>query len=77
MHGISRHTKSSRANRIVAAIMGSVMFVVVLFSALYIVSNANHDCIGEHCQSVHVFINVRTISGSSEAEQSRRYFQHC
>lgn len=45
MHG----TDVSGWKRILAGIMGCLLLVMVLFSALYIVEEAEHDCCGETC----------------------------
>ena len=37
------------SNRIIAAIMGFMMLVVVLVSASYVAVEAVHDCTGEEC----------------------------
>ncbi len=35
--------------RIAAGIMGTLMLFIMLFSAFYIVAEADHDCTGEDC----------------------------
>ena len=39
----------SRAKRIAAGVMGLMMLVLVLLSALYMAAEADHDCAGEDC----------------------------
>ena len=39
----------NRFNRAFSGIMAVMMLVVVLFSAMFIVSHADHDCTGEDC----------------------------
>lgn len=41
--------KTNRRNRLLVAIVLIVFISVSLFSTLFIVHHANHDCIGEHC----------------------------
>ncbi len=42
-------TGTSKAVRIAAGILGALMLVVMLFSALYIVEEAEHHCVGDDC----------------------------
>lgn len=69
---ICSHTKTSKTTHIVAAIIGLALLVVVLFSALYIVSNSNHDCTGEHCPicaCIHQCENnIRQFGGGTVAQ---------
>lgn len=44
-----RDPKASRAIRAAAGVMGIMILVVVLFSALYIAAEADHGCGGEGC----------------------------
>ncbi|MCC8016678.1 MAG: hypothetical protein LIO43_04835 [Clostridiales bacterium] len=38
-----------KKNRIVAAFLAVIVFVVMLYSALYIAAEADHDCVGDNC----------------------------
>ncbi|MCR5060383.1 MAG: hypothetical protein K6A80_05035 [Saccharofermentans sp.] len=39
----------SKHKKIMAGIMGILMLFIVLFSAFYIIAEADHDCDGEDC----------------------------
>ena len=43
------YSSKSKALRITAGIMGLMMLILVLFSAFYIATEADHDCCGEDC----------------------------
>ncbi|MCR4925529.1 MAG: hypothetical protein K5917_04485 [Clostridiales bacterium] len=45
---MSEH-KLLKRKKIAALIMGIIMLAIVLFSSLYIMVEADHDCVGEHC----------------------------
>lgn len=40
----------TRKNRIVAVLLAVMVLVVMLYSALFIAAEAEHDCVGENCQ---------------------------
>ncbi len=40
---------TTKYKRIAAGIAGMLMLLIMLFSAFYIVSEADHDCTGEDC----------------------------
>lgn len=46
MHRSSKTT----AKKIAAVIISLLMIALVLFSFIYVVAEADHDCEGEHCQ---------------------------
>ena len=39
----------TKKKRIISLIVAVAVFFVMLYSALYIVAEANHDCVGENC----------------------------
>ena len=44
-----RGPNAAKAIRITAGVMGLMMLVIVLYSAVYIAAEADHDCCGEDC----------------------------
>ena len=44
-----RDASLSKGKRIAAAFMGLMLLLALLFSAVYIAAEAEHDCTGEHC----------------------------
>ena len=44
-----KNVGSREIRRVLACIMAVMVFFVVLFSAFFIVSHADHDCTGEDC----------------------------
>ncbi len=51
-----RSVKSGKSIRVLAAAIGAIVFIAALFSALYIVAEADHECCGEDC---HICAAVR------------------
>ncbi len=45
-----RNSVESKGLKITAGVIGLMMLVIVLFSAFYIVAEAEHDCCGDDCQ---------------------------
>lgn len=41
--------KMTKKKRLIATLLTVMVIFVVLFSSLFIVENANHDCIGDDC----------------------------
>ena len=39
----------TKKKRIISLVVAVAFFFVVLYSALYIAAEANHDCVGENC----------------------------
>jgi hypothetical protein len=46
---VHRSSKTT-AKKIAAVIISLLMIALVLFSFIYVVAEADHDCEGEHCQ---------------------------
>lgn len=40
----------TKKKRIISLVVAVAVFFVMLYSALYIAAEANHDCVGENCQ---------------------------
>ncbi len=58
----------TKRNRSVALFMALAVFVVVLFSSLYTVENADHDCVGESCPiCAQIAVCENTLHGFSMA----------
>ena len=39
----------TKKKRIISVVVAVAVFFVMLYSALYIAAEANHDCVGENC----------------------------
>ncbi len=44
-----KNMRKSKMNRTLAGIMAFMILLVMLFSALFIISHTEHDCTGEDC----------------------------
>lgn len=56
-----RNSYVSKATRIAAGVMALALLLIVLFSSLYIVAEADHECSGEAC---HICACIRQCEGA-------------
>ena len=54
-------SRTSTALRILTALLGATVLFVVLFSSLYIILEADHDCCGEECHICETLENCQAM----------------
>lgn len=51
----------TKKKRLIATLLTVMVIFVVLFSSLFIVENANHDCIGDDCSICYVISVCKNV----------------